>query len=152
MECKDLERLLHLYVDGTLDAFSASQVEEHLQACDLCSREVDYLKAISRMVEGYPLLEVPEGLADSVMAKIERREAVGFIVQEQEIIFKGAQMLGSGKIADFPRGLFTILYGSIRIMVRVYVHTVASALRETREGIYFSLTSLDLRRRRVWVS
>jgi len=110
------------------------------------------MRAISRMVEGYPLLGVPEGLADSVMAEIERAEGVGFIVQEREAIFRGAQMFYSGRISDFPRGLFVILYSSIKLTARVYVHALASALRDTREGVYLGLANLDLRRRRIWVS
>ncbi len=145
MECRDFERLLHLYVDETLDASSTSRVESHLEVCDNCLREVEGLRAVTRGVESYPLLEAPEELVDSVMAQIEKMETIPASTLEQEYLFSVSEMLCAGRI-DFPKALFLILYGAMKLAVRLYARTLISALRNAKEQVYFSLTRMDLRR------
>lgn len=144
MQCKDFETLLHLYVDGNLEASISLELEAHLRVCASCSKEVDYLRAIMRAIESYPLLEVPEGLADNVMSRIEQLESISASTQERDYIFRAAEILCNGKVTEFPKALFMILYGSAKIMARLYSHIIASTLRRTISQIYMSLTRTDI--------
>lgn len=144
MQCRDFESLLHLYVDGNLEASISLELEAHLRVCASCSKEVDYLRAIMRAIESYPLLEVPEGLADNVMNGIEQLESISASAQERDYIFSAAEVLCNGKISEFPKALLMILYGSTKIIVRLYSRTIASTLRRTISQIYMSLTRIDI--------
>jgi hypothetical protein len=113
---------------------------------------VDYLKAVTRGVESYPLLEVPPDLVDNVITRIEERKTIWVSTQERAYIFSGAEILCTGKLTGFPKGISMILYGSVRLMVRLYFRTVTSALRHAKAQGYFSLTRIGLRRSMKWVS
>jgi anti-sigma factor ChrR (cupin superfamily) len=144
MQCKDFETLLHLYVDGNLEASTSFELEAHLQVCASCSKEVDYLRAIMRAIESYPLLEVPEDLAEGIVNRIEQLESVSASAQEREYIFSAAEVLCNGKVSDFPKALLMILYGSAKITARLYSRTIISTLRRTISQIYMSLTRIDV--------
>ena len=72
---EDVEMLLPWFVNGTLDSFEQSNVEEHLAACDRCRSAVDDLNAIRKAAGGHsatPL--VPEPRIDQLNARIDRYE------------------------------------------------------------------------------
>ena len=51
MNCKELETLLHPYLDGELDADQRRGVEEHLKGCPSCTRQLATFRAIHQALQ-----------------------------------------------------------------------------------------------------
>jgi hypothetical protein len=49
-DCGAVQDLLDEYVAGTLDGEGAALVEKHLEECEVCRRDMAFIKALSRMV------------------------------------------------------------------------------------------------------
>lgn len=72
--CEEYAALLDLYVDGELSLEELEQVQTHLDACPACRAYVDDALAVSAAFPDPEETEVPDGFAESVMARI-RAEA-----------------------------------------------------------------------------
>lgn len=72
--CEEYAALLDLYVDGELSLEELEQVQTHLDACPACRAYVDDALAMSAAFPASEETEVPDGFAESVMARI-RAEA-----------------------------------------------------------------------------
>lgn len=72
--CEEYAALLDLYVDGELSLEELEQVQTHLDVCPACRAYVDDALAISAAFPDPEETEVPDGFAESVMARI-RAEA-----------------------------------------------------------------------------
>lgn len=62
MKCKDLEKLLPLYLDNELTAAQEQVVEEHLKTCLSCAVTLSRLKKVSTLLAQVPQLEVSSSL------------------------------------------------------------------------------------------
>lgn len=51
MNCKELETLLHPYLDGELDADQRRGVDEHLKDCADCQRQLETFRAIHKALQ-----------------------------------------------------------------------------------------------------
>ena len=54
------QQLLETYLDGEADAVERRRVEEHVMACAACAREMELLKASSRMLAEYAFEDITE--------------------------------------------------------------------------------------------
>lgn len=61
MKCEDVDKLLHLYFDGELDAGKSKEIEEHLQTCQACAAK---LKELANLAEGAKRIKMPEPSPD----------------------------------------------------------------------------------------
>lgn len=68
--CEEYAAPLDLYVDGELSLEELEQVQAHLDACPACRAYVDDALAISAAFPDPEETEVPDGFAESVMARI----------------------------------------------------------------------------------
>lgn len=68
--CEEYAALLDLYVDGELSLEELEQVQAHLDACPACRAYVDDALDISAAFPDPEETEVPDGFAESVMARI----------------------------------------------------------------------------------
>jgi anti-sigma factor RsiW len=79
MNCGDVNRLHHLYIDRELEPVDTMRVEEHLQSCDdcreACDRDRALSKAIRRDVRRY---QAPMELRDGISRKLGARERQSF--------------------------------------------------------------------------
>jgi len=84
MECKKVTQLILDYLDGTLKSSKCREIEEHLESCNLCRKEIAaYQKTIqlagSLPVE-YPSAEVWNNFIPELLSKIDKpSERQGFI-------------------------------------------------------------------------
>ena len=68
------------YLLGTLTPEESARREAHLESCAACSREVEEFRALFAELADLPMPAVPEGIADSVVARVRRRTI--FAVEE----------------------------------------------------------------------
>ena len=73
--CDDYAALLDLYVDGELSPEEMSRVQEHLDRCPGCRAYVDDALAIRAAFPDAEEVEVPEGFAEGVMARVQKEAA-----------------------------------------------------------------------------
>ena len=67
--CDDVRKLLSEYVDSTLSARRAWEVEKHLTGCGACSEEVRQLQATIQILRSVPRLDT----SDTFMAALHAR-------------------------------------------------------------------------------
>jgi len=69
MDCKAAAPMLHAYVDGELDRAAVDEIEEHLERCEQCARELASLQALRNVVrEGTPRHAAPASLRAQLQA------------------------------------------------------------------------------------
>lgn len=70
MDCRDARRAMHEYLDGALEANRIQTLKDHLSVCPACRSHMDRLELAEAMLFAVPVPDVPEGLADRVMAAL----------------------------------------------------------------------------------
>ena len=88
MKCKHAQKMLTDYIDEVLDAEDSRSVQEHINGCDSCRRELDALRVIlghvsSAKVE-YPPAHVWENFLPDLHRRIEREAILAFRKQRQQ--------------------------------------------------------------------
>jgi len=58
LNCKDFDKLIHLYFDGELDAGKSKEIEEHLLTCQNCAAKLQELKKLEESAKGVRLPEL----------------------------------------------------------------------------------------------
>ncbi|MDI1263104.1 MAG: zf-HC2 domain-containing protein, partial [bacterium] len=74
--CAEWELMLHGFVDGELDAVHSLQIERHVATCQHCTRQLESLQALKRLVaqEGVQW-RAPDHVRAQVAASISREAA-----------------------------------------------------------------------------
>lgn len=72
--CRDIESLLPLYLEGVLSDAEKRRVQEHLAGCGICQKEMAYLQKSGKLVAGLPGVEEPPWFQQKIMAQV-RKEA-----------------------------------------------------------------------------
>ena len=71
MNCPEITRLIHAFVDDELDLSTALAVDEHLQACQRCAASYRSLQAVRSALAGEDRLSAaPESLRSRVLASV----------------------------------------------------------------------------------
>lgn len=74
MNCQKIRKLLNPYIDKTIDANTAKQVEVHLKSCSACREEYSKLKQVIFSLNSLSPQPVPKNLTENIMAKISQKE------------------------------------------------------------------------------
>ncbi len=74
MNCQKIKKLLNSYIDKTLDADMAKQVDEHLKSCPTCQDEFLRLKEMVTSLNSLSPKPAPETFTQNIMAKISQKE------------------------------------------------------------------------------
>ena len=74
MSCQKIVKLLNPYIDKTLDADTAQQVDEHLKSCSACREEHLKLKKIVSALTSITPQQAPADFTQNIMAKISQKE------------------------------------------------------------------------------
>ena len=74
MNCQKIKKLLNPYIDKTLDAETAQQVDEHLKSCSACREEYLNLKDVVSSLGSISSQPVPADFTQSIMTKISQKE------------------------------------------------------------------------------
>ena len=72
MNCRRMEELIPLYVEGDLDEHSASHVRSHLQACVACRARAAEYEASQAWLRAYGPPDFDEAFVDSIRAGVMR--------------------------------------------------------------------------------
>jgi anti-sigma factor RsiW len=75
VDCRDVERLLHPYLDGELDLIHAAQVEHHVAECTACAEARRGLLALREAVGTAPYHAAPASLRRKLLQDAPRRPA-----------------------------------------------------------------------------
>jgi len=74
MNCQKIKKSLNPYIDKTLDADMAKQVEGHLKSCSACREEYLKLKQVVSALNSISPQPAPENLTENIMAKISQED------------------------------------------------------------------------------
>ncbi len=69
--CEQVRANIPQYVDNDLDKQSVKAIEQHLAGCEDCQMELHAYKAMMDVLQTMPVEEVPEGLHQQVMQRIQ---------------------------------------------------------------------------------
>jgi len=70
MNCKNIKKLLQLYLDEALTFGEKQLVEKHLETCPACRAELKSLSAVVRLIKSLPEISTPPDFTDKLMSKI----------------------------------------------------------------------------------
>ncbi len=70
MKCSDMQELLALYADDSLEGEDAFRVKQHLDACAFCREELVYLQESLGLLHGQAAPPLPPGLHQHIMAGV----------------------------------------------------------------------------------
>jgi hypothetical protein len=70
MNCEEVQKYLSDFLDKSLDVERSQEIEGHLAACSLCNEEMASLAECQRLVSGLPVVELPLGFTNRVMARV----------------------------------------------------------------------------------
>jgi anti-sigma factor RsiW len=73
LNCREIQTLIHGYVDGELDLMKCLEIEQHLQECPECARDHESLQAIRATIKDSDLYcRTPPDLARRVRSSVRR--------------------------------------------------------------------------------
>jgi len=70
MDCKKINKLIHDFVDGSLDRGVHAEAKRHIDDCSKCTQELDELRSLNLLLSDMPRETVPVGFADRVVATL----------------------------------------------------------------------------------
>ena len=70
MDCKKINKLIHDFVDGSLERGTHAEAKRHIDECSKCAQELDELRSLNALLSDMPPETVPVGFADRVVAKL----------------------------------------------------------------------------------
>lgn len=74
-QCKQLEKFYTAYVCDLLDEKQAARIEEHLEGCAACAREVQSLQHTLRLTEEAAEIPIPPVILDNIEMNVYKRLA-----------------------------------------------------------------------------
>ena len=73
-DCEKILNLLPLYIDDMLSFEEAKKVKKHLQMCEECKSEAEYLKTIMKRTKDVKEIEIPKDFHRNLMEKVKATE------------------------------------------------------------------------------
>jgi anti-sigma factor RsiW len=73
MRCARVEPLVERYVDGSLDAPRAREIDAHAGSCARCTSRIETARRIAAAFAAAPRVRAPRGFADKVMDAVYRQ-------------------------------------------------------------------------------
>lgn len=99
------------FVLGTLSREESEIRATHLESCAACARQVEEFRGLFAALAALPMPPVPEGIADSVVARLRRRALLR--IEEAASRPLAAAILGGalGLLIALMRGPLTLFFG-----------------------------------------
>jgi len=126
---EEIQRLLHIYLDGMLDETQRAEVESHLRHCEDCRRELDYLRVVARGIETYPLLETPPNFAEDVISTIKTTSQSRYALKPIAILLQ------------LPKFLLITITTNLRESTDYYYIPIVGGVQKTKRVIVYALYS-----------
>ena len=126
---EEIQRLLHIYLDGMLNETQRAEVESHLRLCEDCKRELDYLRVVTRGIETYPLMEAPPNFAEDVISTLQTASQSRYALEP------------IATLLELPKFLFTTIVANLREIAKYYYLSIVWGIRRTKQSLSFGLSS-----------
>ncbi len=116
MKCQKIKKLINPYIDQTLEAETAQQVEEHLKVCSVCREEYLKLKEVVSSLESLFHKEAPTDLTQNIMAKVSKEEIqpswIDYFKNRISIPRPSFRILGAAAAVIFVFFAFTFIFNT----------------------------------------
>ena len=101
-KCTNIKENLSAHLDNALDAEQSNIIEEHLQSCEECTKELDELKEIVSLLSGTQNVKIPDSFDFGIMQTLHHEKA------KKSYMFKRKITMISSIAAVFVIGIFSI--------------------------------------------
>jgi len=150
MNCKDVDPLIHAYIDKELDAANALAIEQHMQHCRRCQQEFDdYRQQQSMIKKNLQRHLVPAGLLASINDQIERQSRV----DEQQKKPMRRRLLGGGValVASLALSIFIItVFNQHQAESRLLAEVLAEHVSAIHADHLTDISSQDVKKLLPW--
>ncbi len=126
---EEIQRLLHIYLDGMLNERQRAKVESHLRTCEECKREFDYLRIATRAIETYPLLEASPNFAEDVISTLQTTPQSRYTLEP------------IATLLELPKFLFITIVAILREVANDSYLSIVWGIRTTKQSLVFALYS-----------
>jgi Putative zinc-finger len=140
MQCSDFEIRLCEYLDGTLDAASRREVEEHASGCEQCASLLADSRAVSQFLERVAAVEAPRELVTNILYQTHHAPSA---------LRRGVGMVG--EYAGWRKWLHTLLQPRYAMSMAMTILSVSMLYRLAGVQIR-QLDTADLNPIRIWES
>src|SRR5258706_10674608 len=101
MSCKDIQNLIHGYIDGELDLLKSLEVEQHMKDCPVCTRAYNNHQALRSAISSASLYsDAPANLRKRVRSAV--RQASKQETSEPRFFWRwfaiGAPLVGAAAV------------------------------------------------------
>lgn len=76
MNCTECSDKIWDYLDGTLSETEQTEIQAHLESCNVCKAELEEIANIRKELHGLPFVELPEGYHAELMQKLQEETKV----------------------------------------------------------------------------
>jgi len=129
MRHEEIQRSLHIYLDGMLNEAQRAEVESHLRLCEDCKHEFDYLRDVIKGIETYPLLETPQHFAEDVILTLQTASQSRYALEPITTLL------------ELPKFLFITITTNLREIAEYSYLSIVLGIRRTKQSLNFGLSS-----------
>ena len=150
MNCKDVDPLIHAYIDKELDAANALALEQHLQRCHRCQQEYDeYLQQQSMLKKSLQRHLAPAGLLASINAQIDQQSLAD--QQQRKPILRKLFLGGSALVASLALSIFVItIFNQHQAESRLLAEVLDEHVGAIHAGHLTDISSHDVKKLLPW--
>ena len=135
MRCDSVYEIISLYIDGQLNK-EEEQFIRHINTCEDCRREFSEISEVSGALSNLPLLDLPEGVHESIMDKVKIIvEGEGFPKDEQA---KAPARTFAGRLSGLSWKKYSAIAAGV-VVVIVGVSVISGSFRGGSSKSKFSL-------------
>jgi hypothetical protein len=77
MDCRQCRENISAYVDGVLDGYLISEMQQHLSECPRCRKEYSAILKVREMCAGLKDVELPSGFCSCLIDRLKGEESAG---------------------------------------------------------------------------
>ena len=71
IDCKHVWEYISAYIDGEVDAALRTEIDRHLETCEICSAILDSTRNLVILVADDRVYELPKGFSERLHARID---------------------------------------------------------------------------------
>ena len=125
-QCKQLEKFYTEYVCDLTDEEQAARIEEHLEGCAACAREVQSLQNTLRLAEEAEEIAIPPVILDNIEMNVYKRLATESPPPKQA--FSLSQFFAAFRLNPMKRGPTWLFHSALATLVLVIGISIATVL------------------------
>ena len=125
-QCKQLEKFYTEYVCDLIDEEQAARIEQHLEGCAACAREVQSLQNTLRLTEEAEEIPIPPVILDNIEMNVYKRLAAESPPPQRSSFF--AKCVAAFQLFSVKRRPAWILHSALATLVLVIGISIATVL------------------------